>query len=161
MESRTKRRHMIDFLFPVTLFFVFALSALTVILIAAGIYRSTTESSARSFSSRTSLSYISEKLHQNDCAGTVSIGSLDGCEALIIEQTHQDTIYRTYIYAYEDSLRELFSRADMDAKASDGKAILEIQAFSLEQISDQLLKFSCTDQNEQTASMIISLKSKQ
>lgn len=161
MESRTKRRHMIDFLFPVTLFFVFALSALTVILIAAGIYRSTTESSARSFSSRTSLSYISEKLHQNDCANTVSIGSLDGCEALVIEQTYQDTIYRTYIYAYEDSLRELFSRADMDAKASDGKVILEIRSFSLEQLSDQLLKFTCTDQNEQTASMIIGLKSKQ
>ena len=38
MQSRTKRKHMIDFLFPTALFFVFALSALTVILIAARIY---------------------------------------------------------------------------------------------------------------------------
>ena len=38
MGFRLKRRHIIDFLFPIALFFVFALSALTLILLAAGIY---------------------------------------------------------------------------------------------------------------------------
>ena len=37
MGFRLKRRHIIDFLFPIALFFVFALSALTLILLAAGI----------------------------------------------------------------------------------------------------------------------------
>lgn len=39
--------HMIDFLFPLALFFCFAVSAIVLILMATGIYRSTTESSAR------------------------------------------------------------------------------------------------------------------
>ena len=46
MGFRLKRRHIIDFLFPIALFFVFALSALTLILLAAGIYQSTTERSS-------------------------------------------------------------------------------------------------------------------
>ena len=60
MRFRMKRNHMIDFLFPVALFFVFALSALTLILLAARIYQSTTENSSLNYSSRTCLSYISE-----------------------------------------------------------------------------------------------------
>ena len=76
MRFRTKRRHMIDFLFPVALFFVFALSALTVLLLAARIYQSTTENSSLNYTSRTGLSYISEKIHQNDLGGHVSIGIL-------------------------------------------------------------------------------------
>ena len=47
MRFRTQQNHMIDFLFPVALFFVFAVSAMTVILLATGIYRSTTEHSSR------------------------------------------------------------------------------------------------------------------
>ena len=46
MRFRTQQNHMIDFLFPVALFFVFAVSAMTVILLATGIYRSTTEHSS-------------------------------------------------------------------------------------------------------------------
>ena len=73
MRFRLKQRHMIDFLFPVALFFVFALSALTVILLATQIYRSTTENSSLNYTARTSLSYISEKVHQNDSRQSISL----------------------------------------------------------------------------------------
>ena len=125
MRFRTKHRHMIDLLFPVALFFVFALSALTVLLIAARIYQSTTEHSSLHDTSRTSLSYISEKLHQSDEAGSVSLGTFDGCDALIIQQTHGEHTYYTYIYSYEGKLRELFVKAGVNASASSGMAILE------------------------------------
>ena len=42
MQNKTQRSHMVDFLFPVALLFVFALSALAVILLATEVYRSTT-----------------------------------------------------------------------------------------------------------------------
>ena len=77
MKLRNRHSHMIDFLFPVVLFFVFTLSALTVILLAAGIYQSTTEKSTLNDSARTSLSYITEKVHQNDVEDSVRIGSFD------------------------------------------------------------------------------------
>lgn len=47
MKSFSQKRHAIDFLFPVTVFFVFTISALTVILLAAQIYQSTTDDSQR------------------------------------------------------------------------------------------------------------------
>lgn len=159
MRFRTKRKHMIDFLFPVALFFVFALSALTVILLAARIYQSTTENSSLNYTSRTSLSYISEKIHQNDLDGAVTLGSFDGCDALIMKQTVGEDTYYTYIYADNKELKELFVKEGAAATASSGRTILNIQDFSMEQISDNLLKFSCTDQKNQTASTIISIKS--
>lgn len=159
MRFRTQRKHMIDFLFSVALFFVFALSAVIVILLAARIYQSTTENSSLNYTSRTSLSYISEKIHQNDLDGAVYIGSFDGYEALVMEQNIDDVTYYTYIYACNNELKELFTSGDSGIKASSGQTILEIQDFSMEQLSDSLFKFSCTDQNSQQASTMIAIRS--
>lgn len=160
MRFRTQRKHMIDFLFSVALFFVFALSALIVILLAARIYQSTTENSSLNYTSRTSLSYISEKIHQNDLDGAVYLGSFDGYEALVMEQELNDVTYYTYIYACGNELKELFTSGDSGIKATSGQTILEIQDFSMEQLSDNLFRFSCTDQNDQQASTMIGIRSK-
>ncbi|MCF2680611.1 DUF4860 domain-containing protein [Faecalicatena contorta] len=159
MRLQTKHKHMIDFLFPVALFFVFALSSLTVVLLAAGIYQSTTEDSALNDTARTSLSYITEKIHQNDTKGMVSLGTFDGCDALVLQQTYNDENYYTYIYAYENELKELFIKDGANATASDGKAILQVKDFSIELVNDQLLKFQCVDKNDRTASVIVGLRS--
>lgn len=160
MRFRTQRKHMIDFLFSVALFFVFALSALIVILLAARIYQSTTENSSLNYTSRTSLSYISEKIHQNDLNGAVYLDNFDGYDALVMEQKLEDVTYYTYIYAYNDELKELFTSGDSSIKASSGQTILNIRDFSMEQISDNLLRFSCTDQNNQKASALIGIRSR-
>ena len=60
MKLLSQKRHAIDFLFPVTVFFVFTISALTVILLAARIYQSTTDDSQRNYTSGTALSYLTE-----------------------------------------------------------------------------------------------------
>ena len=59
MQNKPRQNHMVDFLFPVALLFVFALSALTVILLATRVYQTTTENSSLNYTARTSLSYIS------------------------------------------------------------------------------------------------------
>ncbi|MCF2553971.1 DUF4860 domain-containing protein [Faecalicatena contorta] len=159
MRLQTKHKHMIDFLFPVALFFVFALSSLTVVLLAAGIYQSTTEDSALNDTARTSLSYITEKIHQNDTKGMVSLGTFDGCDALVLQQTYNDENYYTYIYAYENELKELFIKDGANATASDGKVILQVKDFSIEQVNDRLFKFQCVDKDDRTASVIVGLRS--
>lgn len=159
MRFQAKQKHMIDFLFPVALFFVFALSALTVILLAARIYQSTTESSSLNYTSRTSLSYINEKIHQNDCEGAVYLDEFDGCRALVMEQSHNDEHYYTYIYIYGHELKELFVKEGTEMTASAGRTIMEIQDFSMEEISENLLKFTCVDNENTEASTIISVKS--
>lgn len=160
MRFHMKQKHMIDFLFPVVLLFVFAISALTVILLAARIYQSATEHSSWHYTSGTGLAYISEKIHQNDVDGTITLGNFDGCDALIMKQSVGEDSYYTYIYADKNQLKELFIKDGAAADASSGRTILEIQDFSMEQLSDHLLKFSCTDQENQTASTMICIRSR-
>ncbi|MDE7187270.1 MAG: DUF4860 domain-containing protein [Lachnospiraceae bacterium] len=160
MGVRLKRRHMIDLLFPVALFFVFALSAVTLILLAAGIYRSTTENSSLQYTSRSSLAYLSEKIHQCDENGGVYMGTLDGYDALILEQTYGDAVYHTYIYACEEDLKELFIKDGVEAEAKNGRTILEVKDFTLEQISDQLFRFTCTDTEDRTSVAVMGVRSR-
>lgn len=160
MGFHLRRKHMIDLLFPIALFFVFALSALTLVLFAARVYRSTTENSSLQYTSRTGLSYISEKIHQNDGNGAITLGSFDGCDALIMEQELGEKTYLTYIYANDQSLKELFIKSGVNAKAADGRTILDIQNFSIRQLSENLFRFDCTDAKGQTSSTIVGVRSK-
>ena len=159
MHFRTKQRHTIDFLFPVALFFVFALSALTVLLLATKIYQSTTENSSLNYTSRTSLSYISEKIHQNDLCGSVSLGTFDGCDALVLKQETSDAVYCTCIYSYHNELKEIFFKDGAQTTAAAGQTILKVQDFSMEQIADDLFSFQCTDESGQTARTLVSIRS--
>lgn len=159
MKFRTNRKHIIDFIFPVVLFVVFALCALTVLLLAARIYQSTTETSSLNYTSRTGLSYINEKIHQNDVNGGVSIRDLNGTPALVMEQTYDTAVYCTYIYSYDGELKELFVKSDTPAELSSGKTILEVKSFSMEEAGENLLRFECVDKNDQESSIIVSTKS--
>lgn len=159
MRFRTQRNHMIDFLFPVALFFVFAVSALTVILLATNIYRSTTEHSSLNYTAGTSLSYITEKIHQGDEGGNISIGTFDGNDALVIEQEYNDEIYYTYIYEDEGALKELFVKAGVDVNASAGKTILPVKSFTVKEIGEQAFSFTCVDDDGQEASCAVSVHS--
>lgn len=156
---RDNKKHMIDFIFPMVLFFVFALCALAVLLLSAGIYESTTENSSRAYNGQTGLSYISEKIHQNDVHGGVRIGSLDGQEALILTQTHDNVEYSTYIYTYENELKELFLKENATADLNAGTTILEIQDFHMEQLGPHLFQFSCTDGSGEKNEMTVATRS--
>lgn len=153
----TQKKHMIDFIFPLVLFFVFALSALVVILLAANIYRSCAEDAAMDYTASTTLSYLSEKVHQGNEAGAVHTASIGGSDALVIEQNYDSDAYRTWIYFYDGALRELFVRADEEPGPSAGTAILELTDFRIEQISDRLLRFTCTDTRNETGSTTVEI----
>lgn len=155
MRFQTRKNHVIDLLFPIAIFFVFAVSALTVILLAANIYQSTTARASENYNARTALSYISEKVHQNDIDGGISAGIFDGCDSLILEQTFDDSNYFTYIYEDDGYLKELFVKEGIDASASSGKAIIPVSDFTVDDTGDGLFHFSVTDENNQTASVVV------
>lgn len=152
-----KKRHSIDFLFPLALLFVFAVSAIVVLLFAADIYEETVSESSRNNSARTSIAYVTEKIHNSE-AGSVSIGKLDDCDAIIIEQTVDDEDYLTYIYAYNDSLRELLVKSDFTASRELGSRILDVSEFNIEKINDKLIKIVCSDSSGKQAQTLVSIK---
>lgn len=159
MKFRIRQKHMIEIIFPVALLVVFAFSALTVLLLAAQIYQSVTEKSALNDVSRTGLSYISEKIHQQDVGGQISIGELDGQEALVLTQVSEETVYHTYIYLYEGYLRELFIKDGTKADLHAGTAILEMRELFMEEVAEGLFCFTCTDAGGVQNSITVAVRS--
>lgn len=145
MRSRQTGGHTIDVLFPLAVFFAFAASAVMAILLAANIYSSAVTGSERMYNASTALSYIREKVHQNDTVGAVQIEQLEGIDVLILKQTYNEQAYRTYIYAWDGGLRELFSREDLPFDPDNGRYLLDIQGFSCKKVSEQLLEVQCID----------------
>ena len=87
------------------------------------------KTSSDSYSGRTALAYVTEKMHQNDENGAIADGTFDGENALVIRRRYDEKDYVTYLYAYDGYLRELFIRDGTEAKASDGRKILATKDF--------------------------------
>ena len=152
MKLLSQKRHAIDFLFPVTVFFVFTISALTVILLAARIYQSTTDDSQRNYTSGTALSYLTEKLRQNDREDGIFLD-------VVLRQETADASYLTYLYAWDGQLRELYVKEGTTLSPSAGKSILPVKEFSVEETENQVITFRCTDTSGETATAVYTIRS--
>ncbi len=78
MKRRNEKKHVIDFLFPLAVFFVLAASSVAIVVLASGFYSRQVKTSSASYSGRTALAYVTEKMHQNDENGAIADGTFDG-----------------------------------------------------------------------------------
>ena len=150
---------MVDLLFTIALFGVFAISALSVILIGADVYRSVTGRAATTYSTRTALSYIAQKFHSMDTGCPAELLHFTDTDALVLYQEYHDELYATYIYEKEGTLRELFTRADTSFDADAGNTILESCTIRMEQVEDSLFYLEITAPDQQSAGMYLRQKS--
>lgn len=146
MKSKNSKTHVVDFLFTIALFFVFAVSSVTVVLISSNSYRSIASQTEENHTTRTALSYLSQKIRQNDVGGSISLGKLGDTDALVMKQTVNNDTYTTYIYAHLGELKELFIKDGASASPHDGNAILKVSFFSMEQINPHLFRFIAVDE---------------
>ena len=161
MKSRQIREHTIDILFPLAVFFAFAASAVMAILLAANIYQGTVESSDRMYHGATAVAYIQEKLHREDAQGAVRLEQREETTVLVLEQSYGGQDYRTYIYAWEGGLRELFARAELEFDPDQGRQLLEVESFSCQWLEDGLLRIRCVDGTGNETVACVSLLSKE
>ena len=105
MKRRNEKKHVIDFLFPLAVFFVLAASSVAIVVLASGFYSRQVKASSDFYSGRTALAYATEKMHQNDENGAIADGTFDGENALVIRQRYDEKDYVTYLYAYDGYLR--------------------------------------------------------
>lgn len=159
MKFHTRQKHMIDLIFPISLFFVFAASSLAVLLLAANIYGSSTRQIQANDENRTSLSYIAQKIRQNDAGGAISVESIDGTDCLVLKAVYDNADYITYIYKYDDELKELFFKEGIDVSLSSGKTIMKVSDLTMKQTGDHLFRFTSTDKDGKEDSLIISERS--
>ena len=146
MKGVLGRKHMIDVLFPIMLWAVLLICSVFAMVLGIHFYEKTTNRISSTYETRTALSYLREKIHQNDQNQSISIGSFDETEALIFEQTYGDKLYKTYIYEYENALWELMLQDGVQASCKDGTKILDVREFSMKEISPGIFIFSCTNE---------------
>lgn len=159
MKNKRNITHMIDVLFTLGLLCVFAASALAVVLIGAHVYKATTSHMDANYTTRTSLSYVAEKIRRYDESGSVAIGSIEDAAALILPESIDGREYVTYIYADNGTLRELFTEKDKEVKKSQGEAILEVQDFTIETATGGFFRFTAADKEERSVSLLIHTRS--
>lgn len=159
MKRQSEHKHIIDLLFPPALFFVLAASSIALVVLSSGFYSRQVEQSESGNASRTALSYVTEKLHQNDESDRVETGVFDGEKSLVIHQDYDGVEYITYLYLYDGFLRELFIKDGVSASASDGREILAVDSFDFEEVSPGLFYFSCTNEDGSVSDTYVSLKS--
>ncbi len=162
-----ERHFIVDVLFVLALFGVFAVSALVVVTIGADVYRHTMQDMSHNYSSRTAMAYVTEKIRQSDSmledgASAVRLTELSGRPALALTSEQDGERFCTLLYYHEGYLKELYMResANLGGDMLDaGEDILELSALEYKMLSDNLLSVSMTLPDGDCRSLLLSLHS--
>mgnify|MGYP000271613250 FL=1 len=97
-HQKQEKHFIVDILFVLALFGVFAVSALALVTIGADVYQHTVEDMGVNYESRTAVSYIMEKVRQNDTTDSIFLTDLENVPALCMLSEIDEETYCTYLY---------------------------------------------------------------
>ena len=157
MNFERKKKSIIDVIFIIALFGVFMISALFVLLFGAKIYQNTADDMGSNYSTRTALSYITEKMHQYDHLDGVDVVTTEGTPMLKLIKTINDRDIVTYLYSADGFLREQTLVGDIDFIPANGQEILELKSFKATKVNDSLYRFNIIDAEDKAMEFYISL----
>lgn len=163
-SSQNQPRHIVDLLFLLALFCVFAFSALMLVMLGSDIYQTTVQNMSKNYNSRTAFSYITEKIKQQDQSGSIAITTFGDGDALALYQNigtsdAEEQSYVTYLYLDQGNIKELFTTADNTLSPSAGQSILECTTFQAKLISPGLYHVFLQTADGEEASLYINAKS--
>ena len=159
MNFNKREKSIVDILFILALFCAFLISALFIVLFGAKIYRSTVADMDTNFTSRTSLSYITEKMRQHDSVGGAKVTFIEDQPVLILNQENDGVNYCTYLFSHDGYLKEITAKEGFDFDFKSGQNILELSDFSVSEINDSLYQFCITDIDGNKIDFYVSLYS--
>ena len=157
--SNRTENHTTDLLFTIGLFCVFAAAAFILVMIGIQAYQNTVANMQDTFSTRTAVSYVAEKLRQHDADGGAELGQVDDLPALVLrDQVGQDQ-YLTYIYADGEALYELTVRDGTPVTADMGEQILQVHDFTIADAGDGFYEFTASDSDGNAVRFLTHLRS--
>lgn len=159
LKLDNRRANKIDSIFVIAIFTVFAFTAFLLILIGAKQYKHTAATMDSNYETRTISSYLIEKVRQNDNSSAITTCELEGIPALAFKDTENDVTYITYIYYYEDALREIMVTADSVFSLSSGQKIIKTAGFYPEFLDSDLLKITISTLDGNTKDLYLTLHS--
>jgi len=154
-----EQKHVFDALFVLLLFFIFLLCALSVVVIGSSVYNRVTTNMNEHFTNKTAISYIVEKVRQNDVNGGLELVEIEDIYVLQIRQSGEDQDYLTLIYVYNGQLMELFVGADNLLPLAAGEPIMDVNLLQLEQRKEGLFSITITDEHGNTDRVLLSERS--
>lgn len=135
MNSFETNKHAVQLLFTISLFLIFIISAIAVILCGARVYQKTSADAVSNYEVRASLSYITEKVRQCDNNGGVHIEDHNGISTLALDSVYNNEPYVTYIYYYNGTLNELFTNRNYTFQENAGTPLTSIASITFEQLN--------------------------
>ncbi len=159
MNIRRTGKHTVDILFILTLFGAFIISALLIVVFGARVYQRTVDQAEKGFSTRTSLAYVTEKIHQHDADDSVSIIEIEGHQVLCLSQKYGNTSYDTYLYYDNGYLKELTVDDFYTPSLKEGQDIIAVTDFEMQRVDEALYNFKITDTDGVSVSFYVSVHS--
>ena len=139
-----RKQHTIDIVFALSLFCVFAVLSLFVVVLGANVYKSISPEMRAGYHMRSSLVYLTEKVRQAGGADEFSITGVDGGDALVLPSSVNGTDYETWIFVSGGKLMEATVEAGTEVSAAYGQPIMELAALRLTK-DGNLLRIGVTD----------------
>lgn len=155
MNPRISHKHSVDSISTLLLFGLYVLFLLFLLLFGAGNYKAAVQDLDTGNNLYTAASYITTKFRQHDEAGSVSLENIQGTQALCLQETINQKSYVTYIYFWQNSLKELFTASDSQADLSMGTTVAALSDFQTEILNGTFFHFTLTDENGQSSSFFL------
>ncbi len=157
-NNRKSNNYIVDLLFTLALFGAFAVSSILVVYSGARVYESINAGTARNFTSRTAVAYITEKLRQRDSEGTADVVKLEGKNAILLVKKTDENIENTYIFSDGGYLKEVTVKGSDVPSLSDGISIMELSSFTVKETAEGIYNVIIIDKNGNTERAYISTK---
>ncbi len=149
-KENASKQFSFQFIFVMLLFLMIAFLSFIIIAMGSNVYSKINSDRIGNYQKRVSLSYVSNKIRQNDKKGCVEIENLNGENAVVINEVYDGEKYETWIYFYDNAIYEMFIDAGMKFSSDDGMKILEVESFNIEKLKKNLYKFTAKSNTEST-----------
>lgn len=154
IEKNTRRLNMISTLFALILFCLFATISLMVVFIGVDVYGSIVNRTETSFELDTTIMYVATTIRQSN---NIRLDEINGTVALVIEQEISQQPFETWIFHYNNYLREIFTRSEniLLIEPASGHPLISVYNFTVELIEDNLLLLQSQTENGLKSSMFV------
>lgn len=133
-----KRESKITGLLVLTVFALFALCILMVLLTGAKGYEALVGRGEKTYEYRTVAQYLATRVRQSDAVDGIAVEDFGGCSALELWQEIDGEAYVTRIYCHDGFLRELFTARSGSFSPEDGEKLVALAELTFEKTENLL-----------------------
>ena len=130
MSEKKLQSHSISGVFVFLLLGIFAVFSTVMVLFGARAYKATSERTTSHNDIRIASAYIRSMVRSGDEAGQVCVEDIGGVQAITLMNVYGDDLYLTRLYAFDGTLRELFTDAEIEFEPENGEAVCAVESMT-------------------------------